>query len=180
MTKYRFWKFLNIIAYALRIVLIVVSVICWIFVVNNIINRIVPEYIYLLASKDNALGHILLWLINNVYLKHMWTQYVVIFLQAKSFYIAILVSMLVRPVGTFVNFTHRHLVMAANAVKSKYATQLMREQAGRNVSANNQQSGQNMAQMQMAYMQTQLENERLKNQLLQNQLNAVSGSQSGQ
>lgn len=82
------YKFFNLISAIVYNGLKIVAIICWAFVLNNTINMIKPGLWYYLAAHSK----LILWLLNNVYLKYEFIQYFLIFMTQKAFWIATLTT----------------------------------------------------------------------------------------
>ena len=90
------YKFFNFLSATLYYGLRVISVVAWLFVVNNIVSAVFGNIWYKLAGSGSFVGKIILWILNNIYVKSESFQYMLLFISAKAVWIALLASFGIR------------------------------------------------------------------------------------
>ena len=154
-----FYKFLNLISNVLYRVIQIVAIICWAFVLNNTINMIKPGLWYYLAAHSK----LVLWLLNNVYLKHETVQYFIIFMTQKAFYIATLTTFGARFASWFKDKTlawQYNFYVKKGLIDPNPKPQIVIQQVPQAQSSNTEVQ---LANMRAQLAEQQLEIERMKN-----------------
>ena len=103
------YKFFNVISAIVYYGLRVISVVAWLFVVNNIISAIFGNgnIWYKIAGSRTFFGNVVLWFLNNVYLKSEALQYFCVIMSSKAVWIGLLSSFGIRFGLWLYNFTRR-------------------------------------------------------------------------
>ncbi len=90
------YKLLNLLSGIVYYGLRIGSLVCWAFVLNNLVSAVFGNIWYRLAGSPHFYGKAVLWLLNNIYLKSEAIQYFLIFMSSKAVWIAILSSFGIR------------------------------------------------------------------------------------
>ena len=154
----------SIIFYGFR----VMSIVCWLFVLNNVASMTFGNIWYKLMGSGNFIGNGLLWFMNHVYLKSELAQYIVIFLSTKAFWLALLTSFGIRFARWLYNFARR--IEYNHYIRKGYISnspQVIVQQAP------SQDQSLAIANMRAELAEQKLEIERLRNSQTQSQTQPV-------